>query len=96
MTVDVRTIRTFASLRLLSPCFFAQKVDKQASNSLLRTQIALRVDLGRSIFAELAKIKVLKRPNGWSLTIYTSSRERAIALAIEICVDKALWQLKPC
>ena len=96
MTVDVRTIRAFASLRLLSPCFFAQQVDKQPPNSLLRTQIALRLDLGRSIFAELAKIKILKRTNGWSLTIYTSLRERAIALSIETCVHQALWQLKPC
>ena len=46
---------------LLLSGFFAQKVDKQASNSLLRTQIALRVDLGRSIFAEFAKMKVSKR-----------------------------------
>ena len=38
----------------------------------------------------LQKLQVRERPNGCGLTTYTSSRERAMALAIEICIDQAL------
>ena len=55
-------LKACASLRLLSPRFFAHLADRQPSNSFLRTRIALRLDLCQSIFAELAKIASTRTP----------------------------------
>ena len=75
--------KAFASLRLLSPCSFAHLADRQASNSLLRTRIVLQA-------LSLQQLQVRECSNGCGLTIYTSSRKCAMALAIKVCIDQAL------
>ena len=83
--------KAFASLKSLLPCSFVHLADRQASNSLLRTRIALCLDLVKQFLLSLHKLQVRERPNRCGLTIYTSLRERAMALAIEICIDQTLY-----
>ena len=92
MTAPFKHFIAFGFPWLLSPWFYARQGHEQASNPLLRTRTALRLDLANRFLLTLQKLQVKERPNGWTLTINTSSRERAIALAIEICVVQACWR----
>ena len=88
MTVDLRTIQNFCFLGYFRHVSSFNKLTNKYQITFYERESLFVLILDDHFIAELTKIEVWKRPNGWSLTIHTSLRERTIALAIEIRVNQ--------